>query len=224
MTRGKFITFEGGEGSGKSTQARRLAERLEARGIDVTRTREPGGSPFAERLRTILLDPTTEPHSALSEALLFYAARADHLDKVIRPALTAGRWVVCDRFSDSTRVYQGYAGTLAPGTIDRLESLVVAPTIPDLTVIIDIPVRVGLARAAARRAAMKEVSARGDEAAPDNYENREAAFHERLRAGFLAIARREPERCAVVDGEGPEKGIEEVVWAAVETRLLSGVR
>src|SRR5690349_15531029 len=109
MAAGKFITFEGGEGSGKSTQARRLADKLRDKGLSVVLTREPGGSPFAESLRKLLLDPNTPPHSALSEALLFYAARADHLDKKIRPALSGGSWVICDRFSDSTRVYQGKA-------------------------------------------------------------------------------------------------------------------
>lgn len=114
MAFGKFITFEGGEGSGKSTQARILADRLSERGIDVVLTREPGGSPFAEALRAFILDPATPDHSALSEALMFYSARADHLDKLIRPALNEGHWVICDRFSDSTRVYQSEAGGCRP--------------------------------------------------------------------------------------------------------------
>jgi dTMP kinase len=125
---GKFITFEGGEGSGKSTQARRLAEQLWRVGIHTLVTREPGGSPFAEALRTVILDPEMPPHSALSEALLFYAARADHLEKTIRPALNAGLWVICDRFSDSTRVYQSQAGGLPGEVIDVLDEMVVAPT------------------------------------------------------------------------------------------------
>ncbi len=144
MTAGKFITFEGGEGSGKSTQAHNLAGRLRAQGIEVVLTREPGGSPFAEALRTLILDPETPPHSALSEALLFYAARADHLDKTIRPALNAGAWVICDRFSDSTRVYQSEAGGLPGEVLDALEEIVVSPTVPDLTFILDLPAELGL--------------------------------------------------------------------------------
>ena len=135
MATGKFITFEGGEGAGKSTQVGLLAVRLRAAGIDVVMTREPGGSPFGERLRDLVLDPATPEHSALSEALLFFAARADHLETTIRPALAEGRWVICDRFSDSTRAYQGSAGAVAPEIIDALDQLVVAETQPDLTVI-----------------------------------------------------------------------------------------
>src|ERR1700674_3233425 len=150
MASGKFITFEGGEGSGKSTQARLLVDRLKARGIDAILTREPGGSPFAEQVRALLLDPATPSHSALSEALLFYAARADHLDKTIRPALAGGRWVICDRFSDSTSVYQGVAGGLAGDALDALERMVVAPTRPKITFILDLAPAHGLARARAR--------------------------------------------------------------------------
>ncbi len=144
MAAGKFITFEGGEGSGKSTQARRLADRLRGEGLSVTLTREPGGSPFAEALRGLLLDANTPPHSPLSEALLFYAARADHLDKTIRPALSSGAWVICDRFSDSTLVYQGRAGGLPDHIFTALEKIVVAPTLPDLTFILDLPAEQGL--------------------------------------------------------------------------------
>ena len=145
MPSGRFITFEGGEGSGKSTQARLLAEALRAKGIDGVLTREPGGSPFAEQVRNLILDPATPPHSALSEALLFYAARADHLEKVIRPALVAGRWVISDRFSDSTRVYQVEAGGLPLDVFKALELIVVKLTYPDLTFILDVPAEVGLA-------------------------------------------------------------------------------
>lgn len=207
----RFITFEGGEGSGKSTQARLLAGRLTAAGHDVVLTREPGGSPFAEAMRNVILDPATPPHSALSEALLFYAARADHLERTIRPALAAGRWVICDRFSDSSRVYQGVAGALSGDVLDRLEAIVVAPTRPDLTLIVDVPVAVGLARADARRG-----SASGGR---DPYEARDVAFHERLRGGFLDIARREPARCAVIEGTRPPGEIEAEIWALVRVRL-----
>jgi dTMP kinase len=157
---GRFITFEGGEGSGKSTQARLLAAHLRSRGIAVVETREPGGSPFAEALRGFILDPATPAHAPLSEALLFTAARADHLDTTIRPALARGDWVICDRFTDSTRVYQGAAGGLADATLATLESLVVGATRPDLTVLLDLDAKTGLARARVRAGG----------AAPDGYE------------------------------------------------------
>src|SRR5262245_48726206 len=153
MASGRFITFEGGEGSGKSTQAKRLFDGLRARGIDVLMTREPGGSPFAEQARELILNPAIAAHTPLSEALLFYAARADHLHKTIRPALGVGRWVICDRFSDSTRVYQCDAGGLALDVFKALEQMVVSLTFPDLTFILDVPAEVGLGRAATRRLA-----------------------------------------------------------------------
>jgi dTMP kinase len=213
MATGRFITFEGGEGSGKSTQVQLLADRLKARGIDAAVTREPGGSPFAEQVRALILDPATAPHSALSEALLFYAARLDLLDSVIRPALAAGRWVICDRFSDSTRVYQGIAGGVEPTVLDRLEGIVVSGTRPDLTLILDLPADVGLARAAGRR---------GGGTGADAYEKRGLAFHERLRAGYAAIAKAEPQRCVLIDGAGPADAIAAEIWGHVERRLLRG--
>lgn len=217
MAQGKFITFEGGEGSGKSTQARRLSEALRVRGIELVLTREPGGSPFAEVVRKILLDPATPPHAPLSEALLFYAARADHIAEVIRPALARGRWVISDRFSDSTRVYQGHAGQLDAETIAALERIVVKHTQPDLTLIIDVPAELGLKRAKDRR-----TGATGAEpGTADAYEGRDLAFHRRLREGFLSIARREAERCVVVDGRAGEDDVAAAVWAAVEMRLLA---
>ena len=217
MAIGKFITFEGGEGSGKSTQAQLLADRLRGRGSDAVLTREPGGSPFAEQVRALILDPATAPHSALSEALLFYAARSDHLDTTIRPALASGRWVICDRFSDSTRVYQGVAGGLAPAVLDRLESMIVAPTRPDLTLILDLPADAGLSRAADRRRANAVVGTQADA-----YEKRDLAFHERLRAGYAAIAKVEPQRCVLVDGARSPDAIAAEIWAHVERRLLGG--
>ena len=218
MTAGKFITFEGGEGSGKSTQARRLAEVLRTNGREVVLTREPGGSPFAEHVRAVLLDPATPPHAPISEALLFYAARADHLARTIRPALATGQWVVCDRFSDSTRVYQGHAGKLEPGLIEALERMIVAPTRPDLTVVVDIPAREGLARAQARRDCAPKAGEDGR--AADAYEGRDVEFHERLREGFLAIAEAEPQRCIVVDGRLSVADVAAQVWAAVQRRLM----
>ncbi len=189
--RGKFITFEGGEGSGKSTQARLLAEHLRALGRTVIETREPGGSPFAERVRAFILDPTTPPHAPLSEALLFSAARADHVAGTIRPALAAGTWVVCDRFTDSTRVYQGAAGGLSSDVLDELERIVVGPTRPDLTFLLDLDPASGLGRAQRRAVATG--------APTDAYEARDLAYHERLRRGFLDLARGSPGRLVVVD-------------------------
>ena len=231
MNQGKFITFEGGEGSGKSTQVGRLKKRLEARGLGVVVTREPGGSPFAERLRKVLLDPAVEPHDALSEALLFYAARADHLAQVIQPALDAGRWVLCDRFSDSTRVYQGYAGTLDSKILEALELIVVGRRKPHLTLVLDIPPEIGLARAEVRRDQQAtqteeaQKTAKGDARIArgllaDRYESRSVDFHRRLRDGFLAIANEEPERCAVIDGQKNADSVSAEIWQAVEQRLL----
>jgi dTMP kinase len=213
MPSGRFITFEGGEGSGKSTQARLLAENLRARGIEPVLTREPGGSPFAEQVRSLILDPATAPHSALSEALLFYAARADHIEKVIRPALVAGRWVISDRFSDSTRVYQVEAGGLPLDAFKAFELIVVKLTYPDLTFILDIPAEIGLSRATTRRLAQ---ALSGEDA----YEKRELDYHMRLREGFLSIAKSEPHRCHVLDGTLPEAEIAAQVMAQVERRLM----
>lgn len=215
MARGKFITFEGGEGSGKSTQARLLAERLQSSRIDALLTREPGGSAFAEQVRALILDRNTAPHSPLSEALLFSAARADHLDKTIRPALRVGRWVICDRFSDSTRVYQGAAGGLEDTVLDALERIVVRDTGPDLTIILDLAPAIGLMRADSRRHATAQAGA-----PLDAYEQRDLTFHEKLQAGYQAIVRANPLRCILIDGAGEVDEIAATVWAEVERRLL----
>lgn len=213
MAAGRFITFEGGEGSGKSTQARLLAETLRANGIATVLTREPGGSPFAEQVRNLILDPATAPHSPLSEALLFYAARADHIEKVIRPALVAGHWVISDRFSDSTRVYQVEAGGLPLDVFKAFELIVVKLTYPDLTFVLDIPAEVGLERATTRRLAQAL-------AGEDSYEKREIDYHIRLREGFLTVAKEEPHRCHVVDGTAPVEQIAAEILAQVERRLM----
>jgi len=215
MPSGRFITFEGGEGSGKSTQARLLADALRVKGIDPILTREPGGSPFAEHVRRLILDPETPPHSPLSEALLFYAARADHIEKVIRPALVAGRWVISDRFSDSTRVYQVEAGGLPLDVFKAFELIVVKLSYPDLTFILDIPAEAGLRRATTRRLAR---AIAGEDA--DAYEKRDLDYHERLRQGFLAVAKAEPRRCHVLDGTASQEAVAAEVWAQVQRRLM----
>ena len=209
MTSGHFITFEGGEGAGKSTQVRRLAERLRADGFAVTVTREPGGSPLAEAVRSLLLDPSAIDRSPLSEALLFNAARADHLDHAIRPALQRGEIVLCDRFSDSTRAYQGAASGIPAIDIAALERLVVGETLPELTLILDLPAAVGLARAAAR-------SGTGSK---DRFEAADFAFHERLRQAFLDIAKGDQKRCTVIDATKTETEIAAEILAIVRTRL-----
>jgi dTMP kinase len=215
MTAARFITFEGGEGAGKSTQAKLLAERLRARSVDVIVTREPGGSPFAEQVRALLLAAGTAPHSALSEALLFCAARADHLEKTIRPALAANRWVICDRFSDSTRVYQGAAGGVSDSVLDALDRIVVGACQPDLTVILDLDPAEGLSRVGRRSRAAPAAGG------ADRFEGRGLAFHARLRAGYLDIARAEPQRCVVIDGAQAPDAIAAAVWGTVAQRLLA---
>lgn len=207
MTRGIFITFEGGEGAGKSTQIRRLAERLRACARDVVLTREPGGSPGAESIRELLLNGETDRWSPLTEALLMNAARRDHIERVIAPALARGAVVLCDRFADSTRAYQGAGGAVDPAVIAQLETAVVGEVRPHLTLIFDLPVAEGLRRALSRNGGEERFEAKG------------AAFHERLRAAYLDIAAAEPERCVVIDAMATIDAVEAAVLAAVETRL-----
>lgn len=207
--RGKFITFEGGEGSGKSTQAALLVTRLRRLGIAVVQTREPGGSPGAEAVRHVLLSGAAKPLGAETEAMLFAAARADHLDTTIRPALARGAWVVCDRFADSTRVYQGAVGAVDPAVIRALERVTVGDTVPDLTLVLDLPAEAGLARAAGRR--------QGGDA--DRFEAEDVSFHARLRDAYRAIAAAEPGRCAVIDASPAPQRISDEVWTVVCARL-----
>lgn len=211
MQRGRFITFEGGEGAGKSTQVRRLVARLQAQGLDVVATREPGGSPGAEAIRNLVLKGEADRWSATTETLLMYGARRDHIERTISPALERGAWVVCDRFADSTRAYQGGAGGVEPSFISALEDHVLADVRPDLTLVFDLPVDVGLARA--------EAFAQADGHAETRFESKGLAFHVRLRAAFLDIARGEPERCALIDAAGSIEAVEAAVWEAVAGRL-----
>jgi dTMP kinase len=211
VARGRFITLEGGEGAGKSTQIRLLADALRRDGIAVTTTREPGGSPGAERIRALLVDGATDRWDAVSEALLHFAARHDHLLRAVWPALDRGDWVVSDRFADSTMAYQGYGLGLGREPIERLYAEAVGDFRPDLTLILDLPVEQGLARADAR-AAM-------DEGSGTRYERMGVDFHRRLREGFLEIARREPRRCVVIDATPPVEAVAQAIMNAVRERL-----
>jgi dTMP kinase len=206
--RGTFITLEGGEGAGKSTLARALAARLEDHGKTIKITREPGGSLRAERIREAILSGQVKRFGAFAEALMFYAARADHLAATIRPALSRGDWVICDRFSDSTRAYQGALGRIDPAALTTLERIIVDGTRPDLTLMLDIPPEIGLARARHRRA-------EGETA--DRFESEAIGFHRRLRQAFLDIAAAEPNRCIVIDAACSPADVEIMAWHAVES-------
>ena len=204
---GRLITFEGGEGAGKSTQVSILVERLRNAGRDAITTREPGGSPAAEDIRETLLSGKVKQFGPFAEALLFSIARADHIDTVISDALARGKWVVCDRFLDSTRAYQGATGGVPAPVISALERLTLHGIMPNLTIVLDIPVEEGLARMARRRGA------------PDRFESQDVAQHERIRTAFLDIAEEEPGRCVVIDARKPEALVAEDVWEAVAERL-----
>lgn len=215
---GRFITFEGGEGAGKSTQIARLRARLESLGKTVVATREPGGSPYAEEIRAFILGGKAKPLGAVAEALLFTAARIDHIDHTIEPALREGVHVLCDRFADSTRAYQGASGNVDASLINALERAALNGLKPDLTLILDLPPEMGLLRAGARR----ETKGEG----VDRFEEEDIAFHSKLRETFLAIARAEPERCLVIAADRTPDEVEAAIWDAVQTRLpkLVGVQ
>lgn len=206
--RGCFITFEGGEGSGKSTQVARLAERLRMRGIEVVTTREPGGSPGAEAMRHLLLNGVVKPLGPTAETMIFAAARDDHVQVTIEPALSRGAWVICDRFIDSTRIYQGVLGNVDARIIRALERATVGDTMPDLTIVLDVPVEVGFAR----------VASRGQ--AKDRFESEDIEFHIQLREAFLDLARNEPNRCVTIDASQEPDVVATRIWFAVTERLL----
>jgi dTMP kinase len=207
MARGKFISFEGGEGAGKSTQLTRLAERLAEAGLKVVRTREPGGTEGADAIRELLVTGATDRWDPVSEVLLNYAARRDHVERVIKPALARGEWVVCDRFADSTMAYQGYGYGLGTELIETIHRATLDNFHTDMTIVMDFAPAEGLARARAR------------DPDPSRYERFDIEFHERLRAGFLAIAKSAPERCLVLDAAGPIDQVADAVWQAVIDRL-----
>jgi dTMP kinase len=213
--RGKFITLEGGEGGGKTTQAKLLVEKLQKAGLSVLQTREPGGTPRAEAIREVLLSGKAKRFGPLAEAVLFYAARESHLELAIRPALEKGEWVVCDRFSDSTRAYQGAAGGLPLSVIGILDSAVVGSTQPDLTIIFDLPPELGLRRVAERKRRLGAAP----EVALDRFETMNLAFHRSLREEFLAIAKSDPERCKVLDASRDVQRVGDEAWAIVRERF-----
>jgi dTMP kinase len=205
VQQGALITFEGGEGSGKSTQARLLAERLRATGLEAVVTREPGGSPVAESIRTLIL--ANKPAAPVAEFLLFAAARVEHIHETIAPALARGAYVICDRYIDSTRVYQGALGQVDPELIRALEDATIAPYLPALTVILDLPPEIGLERA----------QLRGD---LNRFDRQALDWHTRLRAAFQALAAQEPHRCTIIDAIGAPQAVSAQVWALVEAREL----
>jgi dTMP kinase len=206
MTRGRLITFEGGEGAGKSTQIERLATALCAAGITVVVSREPGGTAGAEAIRDLLVNGPPERWLPLSETLLLLAARLDHVERKIRPALAAGQWVLCDRFVDSTRVYQGMAATVGVELVNRLQAATIGDLAPDLTLILDVPVEVGLAR-------------RGRNATESRFEDKGVAFHQRVRDGFLQLAAEEPARCRVIDAAQGADAVAAALREAVAVRF-----
>ncbi len=207
MTQGRFISLEGGEGAGKSTQIALLADRLRARGIDVVTTREPGGTPGAEAIRELFVHGAPDRWSARTEALLVYAARADHVERLILPAIERGQWVISDRFADSSMAYQGAGGRLDPGTLRAIHHAAIGDLQPDLTLVLDMPVEIGVTRALARRGA------------ETRFEANAAAFHERVRAAFREITEREPGRARLIDANQPVEAVGAAIWSHVEPLL-----
>ena len=209
--RGRFITFEGGEGSGKSTQIKTLAKRLQAAKLRTIVTREPGGSPGAEIIRHLVLSGMGKLLGPDAETLLFAAARDDHVHSVIEPALSQGIWVLCDRFSDSTRAYQGRLGNVLPAVLNAMERVTIGDLKPDLTVILDVPVEIGMQRAAVRRGA----------GTPDRFEAEDVKFHEDLREAYRQIAAAEPQRCVLIDATPEPATVAASIWSALRDRLFA---
>lgn len=210
--RGTFITLEGGEGAGKSTQTRHILQRLREARIAAISTREPGGSPGAEILRRILLSGEVKSLGPAAEAILFAAARIDHLDNRIEPALAAGTFVVCDRFADSTRAYQGASGKLDPRFLGVLERVTLDRVRPDLTLILDLPAEEGCARAARRSGSIQD---------RDRFESEDIGFHQTIRDAFLSIAAEQPGRCAVIDARKSEAEVARAIWEIISRRVLN---
>jgi dTMP kinase len=209
--RGRFISFEGGEGSGKSTQIKLLAQRLEAAKLRAIVTREPGGSPGGEIIRHLVLSGMGKLLGPEAETLLFAAARDDHVRTVIEPALTQGTWVLCDRFSDSTRAYQGSLGNVPSGVLNAMQRVTIGDLKPDLTIILDVPVEVGLKRAAARRG----------NGTPDRFEAEDIKFHQDLRDAYRQIATDDPERCVLIDATASPDVVAAQVWTTLRDHLFA---
>jgi dTMP kinase len=209
--RGRFITFEGGEGSGKSTQIQALADRLNTAKLRTIVTREPGGSPGAEIMRHLVLSGMGKLLGPEAETLLFAAARDDHVRTVIRPALNQGIWVLCDRFSDSTRAYQGSVGKVAPAVLNAMERVTIGDLKPDLTLILDVPVEIGMQRAAARRGS----------GVPDRFEAEDVKFHQELRDAYRQIAASEPQRCVLIDATADQGAVAAGIWTILRDRFFA---
>jgi dTMP kinase len=209
-SRGRFITFEGGEGTGKSTQIQLLAKHLASANLRTVVTREPGGSPGAEIVRHLVLSGIGKVLGSELETLLFAAARDDHVRLVISPALERGEWVLCDRFSDSTRAYQGIVGKVDPALIEALDRVTTNGLQPDLTLILDLPVTTGLERAASRRGQGK----------PDRFEAESIDFHQRLRDAYRQIVADNPQRCVLIDADADVQTVAARIWQAVQDRFV----
>ncbi|MEO8319530.1 MAG: dTMP kinase [Bradyrhizobium sp.] len=209
--RGKFISFEGGEGSGKSTQIKKLAERLATAKLRTIVTREPGGSPGAEIIRHLVLSGMGKLLGPDAETLLFAAARDDHVRTVIQPALNQGTWVLCDRFFDSTRAYQGRLGQVSPGVLNAMQRVTIGDLKPDLTIILDIPVEIGMQRAAVRRG----------KGVPDRFEAEDVQFHRDLREAYKQIAAEDPERCVLIDADADADTVAAQIWKALRDHLFT---
>ena len=209
--RGRFVTFEGGEGSGKSTQIRKLADRLNEAKLRAIVTREPGGSPGAEIIRHLVLSGMGKLLGPDAETLLFAAARDDHVRTVILPALNQGIWVLCDRFFDSTRVYQGRLGQVSPAVLNAMQRVTIGDLKPDLTLILDVPVEIGLQRAAVRRGS----------GTPDRFEAEGVKFHQDLRDAYKQIAAEDPERCVLIDATVDPDAVASEVWVLLRDRLFA---
>ncbi|MEP3525457.1 MAG: dTMP kinase [Hyphomicrobiales bacterium] len=219
---GIFITFEGGEGAGKSTQIKRLAERLKKEGHEVLLTREPGGSPGAEAVRYVLLSGAAEPFGAKTEVMLFAAARLDHMRETILPALNRDAVVLCDRFYDSTRAYQGGGDGVSPDYLALMEEIAVGSHHPDLTIILDIDPKLGLERVKSRLKDSKKDS--NDAQHIDRFEKDTLAIHKKRRAAFLAIAKREKDRCVIVDANQEAEGVSQVIWSIVNSHMAKEIK
>src|SRR3569623_1916197 len=211
--RGRFVTFEGGEGTGKSTQIKKLADRLKAARMRILVTREPGGSPGAEIMRHLVLSGCGKLLGPEAETLLFAAARDDHVRPVILPALNQGTWVLCDRFSDSTRAYQGSLGSVPAGLINAMQRVTIGDLKPDFTVILDLPVEIGLQRAAARRGS----------GTPDRFEGENLEFHRRLREAYRRIAKDDPVRCVLIDANADPDTVAARVWTALSACIFPAI-